>query len=130
MLKAANVQEETTALDTLYIVEDSDNQLTLEVNMGAQGQTTDMTITLDNNTIVNNLAGDFAETALGTNKELDGKVLRIVATIADTSRDTNFTSLTIHLKGGEENNDFPLSKSVDNEGDSADYICRIKFFKP
>ena len=122
--------EESTALDTLYIVDDSNNQVTLEVNAGAQGQTSDMTIKLDNNSVAKNITGDFIETSIGTNRQLAGKVLRIVATIADTSRDTNFTSLTIHLKGGEENNDFPLSKTVSSEGDSADYICRIEFFKP
>ena len=89
-----------------------------------------MTITLDNKVIAEDHAGDFTQTSLGTNKQLDGKVLRIVATIADTSPDTNFTSLTIHLKDGLESNDYPLSKTVNAEGDSADYICRIEFFKP
>lgn len=124
------VTAESTALDTLYITNESNIQVTLSVNAGAQGQTSNMTITLDDKIIIKNLAGDFGETALGTNIKLAGKVLRIVATIADTSRDTNFTSLTIHLKGGQENSDFPLSETVDKEGDSADYICRIEFFKP
>lgn len=130
LIRGGAVAGESTALDTLYIVNDSNNQVTLAVNAGAQGQTSDMAITLDNKTIIKDLAGDFGETTLGTNMELAGKVLRVVATIADTSRDTNFTSLTIHLKGGQENSDFPLSKTVDQEGDSADYICRIEFFKP
>lgn len=128
--KASLTDDAGTTLDTLYIVNNSNNQVTLEVNVGAQGQTSDMTITLDSTTIVENLAGDFNETDLGTNNLLAGKVLRIVATIADTSQDTNFTSLTIHLKGGEENNDYPLSKTINEQGDSADYICRIEFFKP
>jgi len=128
-LLSGAVTAESTALDTLYITNESNIQVTLSVNAGAQGQTSDMTITLDNKIIIKNLAGDFGETALGTNIKIAGKVLRIVATIADTSQVTNFTSLTIHLKGGQENSDFPLSKTVDQEGDSADYICRIEFFK-
>lgn len=129
-LLSGAVTAESTALDTLYITNESNIQVTLSVNAGAQGQTSDMTITLDDKIIIKNLAGDFGETALGTNIKIAGKVLRIVATIADTSRLTNFTSLTIHLKGGQENSDFPLSKTVDQEGDYADYICRIEFFKP
>ena len=129
-LLSGAVTAESTALDTLYITNESNIQVTLSVNAGAQGQTSDMTITLDDKIIIKNLAGDFGETALGTNSTLTGQILRIVATIADTSRDTNFTSLIIHLKGGQENSDFHLSKTVDQEGDSVDYICRIEFFKP
>ena len=121
---------EKTTLDTLYIVNESDNPVTLEVNVGAQGQTSDMTITLDAATIAKELAGDFAEKALGTNKQLNGKKLSIAATIADNSRTTKLTSLTIHLNGGVSENDFPLSKTVNEEGDSEDYLCIIEFFNP
>jgi len=119
-----------TTLDKLYIVNDSNNIITLEVNAGDKGQTSDMTITLDDKIIANEMAGDFNETALGTNKELNGKKLSIVATIADTSRETNQTSLTIHVKGGFRPETFPLSKEVSQEGDSVDYLCLIEFFRP
>ena len=89
-----------------------------------------MTIRLDNKVIVQNHAGDFVKTLLGTNRELNGRKLGIVATIADTSRETNFTSLTIRLRGGLNAVDFPLSKTVDEEGGSADYLCLVEFFKP
>ena len=121
---------ENTALDTLYIVNASDNKITLEINVGAEEQTGDMTIKLDNDIIVENHAGDFPETTIGTNKSLNGKKLSIIATIADTSRKTNFTGLGIHLKGGITPNDFNLAKTVDEEGASVDYLCLIEFFKP
>jgi len=119
-----------TTLDTLYIVNASSNDVTLEVNAGAAGQTSDMTVRLDNDIIVENLAGDFQEKAIGANNQLNGKKLSIVATIADTSGETNLTSLTIHLKGGVTPVVFPLAKTVDNDGESADYLCLIEFFKP
>lgn len=119
-----------TTLDKLYIVNDSNNIVTLEVNAGDKGQTSDMTIKLDDKIIANELAGDFNETALGTNKELNGKKLSIVATIADTSRDTNLTSLTIHVRGGFSSETFPLSKEVEQEGESVDYLCLIEFLRP
>jgi hypothetical protein len=119
-----------TTLDTVYIVNSSGNMVTLEVNAGAKGQTSDMTILLDDDIIIEKLAGDFKEKSLGTNKQLNGKKLSIVATIADTSRETNLTTLTIHLKGGVQPNDFSVTKTVDKEGDSEDYLCLIEFFNP
>ncbi|CAN5266545.1 hypothetical protein BH11BAC5_BH11BAC5_27960 [soil metagenome] len=121
---------EKTTLDTVYIVDGSNNNITLEVNIGDTGQTSNMTIMLDNQVITQNLRGDYNENILGTNTALNGKKLSIVANVADTSRDTNLTSLTIHLKGGPETHDLPLFKTVDEEGGSEDYICLIEFFNP
>ena len=122
--------DDNTSLDTLYILDGSDNTVSLEVKVGAQGQTSDMTIKLNNSIVKANHPGDFPETPLGNNRQLDGKKLNIVATIADTSRTTNFTGLTINLKGGVSPDSFSLFKTVDAEGASADYICIIEFFKP
>jgi len=122
--------DERTTLNTLYILDGSDNEVELEVNVGDVGQTSDMSIDLDGKILADKIAGDFEKTSLGTNKQLHGKKLNIVATIADLSRETNLTSLTIHLKGGIEPNDIPLFKTVDDEGDSADYMCVVKFFDP
>jgi hypothetical protein len=122
--------QEKTTLDTVYIVDDSNNNVTLEVNIGDAGQTSNMTILLGNQPLVQNIRGDFAETPIGTNSSLNGKKLSIVANVADTSQTTNLTSLTIHLKGGAENHDIPLFKTVDEEGGSEDYLCLIEFFNP
>ena len=121
---------ESTTLDTLCIVNGSDNNITLEVMVGAEEQTSDMTIKLDDTVIVENHAGNFPPTILGTNKSLDSKKLSIAAVITDTSRKTNFTSLKIMLTGGISADVYNLSKTVDEEGASADYICLIEFFKP
>lgn len=121
---------EFTTLDTLYILDGSDDVVTLEVNAGAAGQASDMSIELDGDTITDKLAGDFPETTLGTNRELNRKRLRIVATITDLSRETNVTSLTVRLKGGPADTDFLLAKEVEREGASVDYICLIRFFQP
>ncbi|WP_207494408.1 hypothetical protein [Aridibaculum aurantiacum] len=121
---------DNTTLDTLYIVDGSDTNVRLAVSIQGDGQTSDMTIKLDDNPIVENLAGNFFQTVIGSNASLDRKKLSIVALVADTSKTTNFTGLTIHLKGGTISNDFVLSKTVDEEGKSADYLCLIEFFKP
>jgi hypothetical protein len=114
----------------LYIVDGSDNAVSLEIKVGAEEQTSDMTIHLDNTVVAENHAGDLPATVLGTNKSINGKKLRIVATITDTSRKTNFTSLSLRLTGGMSTDNFSLSKTVDEEGASADYLCLIEFFRP
>lgn len=121
---------ESTTLDTLCIINGSDNSISLEISVGAEEQTSDMTIKLDDAIVVENHAGNFPSTILGTNKNLNGKKLSIAAVIADTSRKTNFTSLKITLTGGISTDVYNLSKTVDEEGASADYICLIEFFKP
>jgi hypothetical protein len=119
-----------TALDTLYIVDSSNNEVTLEVIIGDREQTGDMTVRLDGEIIADKHAGDLEESVLGTNNTLNGKKLSIVATITDTSRTTNFTSLTIRLRGGFFPVEHILSKTVDEEGASANYLSVIEFFKP
>lgn len=67
---------------------------------------------------------------IGNNSELNGKKLKIVATISDTSRKTNLTFLNIKINGGVLTRNYPLYKTVENEGDAADYYCNIEFYKP
>jgi hypothetical protein len=127
LVKAAKTEK--TTLDTVYLVNDSDHQVTLEINIGAAGQTSNMTILLNEELLAENISGDFPETEIGSNAGLNGKKLSIVANVADTSKETNLTSLTIHLTAGEASVDFPLFKTVE-ENDSADYLCLIEFFNP
>jgi hypothetical protein len=119
-----------TALDTLYFVNGTNRNVTLEVITGSVGQTSKMTIDLDDTNIVKNHPGIFPATVIGTNKNLEGKVLTIVCTIADTSRETNLTEMRIRLNGGVMFMEFPLFATVDAEGDSVNYTCFITFFKP
>lgn len=129
-LEALSEPEESTTLDTLYIIDGSINEVTLEITVQGEGQTSDMTVKLESEVIAKEHAGDLPKKGLGTNKSLNGKKLHIVATIADTSRQTNFTGIKILLNGGVAPVELPLFKTVDEEGQSADYLCLIEFFKP
>jgi hypothetical protein len=119
-----------TALDTLYFVNGSNKNVTLEAITGDVGQKSRMSIDLDGKEIAKNHDGSFPETVLGSNKDLLAQTLTIVCTIADTSRNTNFTELRLRLKGGIIFQEYPLFAEVENEGDSVKYICIITFFKP
>ena len=122
---------ESTTLDTLYLVNDSNDDITLKVTVGSQGQTSDMTIKIDDDNVIENHPGNFGPTAVGKNVELQGRTLRIVATIADTSQQTDHTELSITIFGGVLTHEYPpLSKTVDEQGASVNYLCLIKFFKP
>ncbi|HEX8016103.1 MAG TPA: hypothetical protein VF465_12785 [Flavobacterium sp.] len=119
-----------TTLDTLYLINDSNRIVSIEIIVGDQGQTSTLSIALDKEDIVTNHIGNLPKTAIKENKLLHGKNLKIQATITDTSKETNVTSLNIKLSGGFLTRNYPLYKMVDSDGDSADYYCNIEFFNP
>jgi len=105
-------------------------EVSLEIIIGAPGQTGNSLIRLDDETpIEDQHAGSYNETPIDSNKNLQGKTLWITTTISDTSRDTNYTEMIIRLRGGVVFREYHLSKTVDKEGDSVPYICAIEFFK-
>lgn len=119
-----------TTLDTLYLINDSKRIVSIEIVVGDEGQTSSLSISLDNKNIVSNHVGNLPKTAIDENNLLHGKKLKIQATITDTSKETNVTSLNIKLSGGFLIRNYSLYKMVDSDGDSADYYCNIDFFNP
>lgn len=127
VLNEAAAELNSTILNTVYVVDDSNNEVTLEVIAGEDGQQSDMDITLDNKILADKIPDSFPETAIGKNKKLQRKTLRIRVIITDVlPDDSNVTSLTIILKGGGLDATFPLGKTVGQNG-SAQYICKIEF---
>lgn len=116
-----------TTLDTLYLIDNSNKTVSIEILIGDQGQTSTLSMSLENEDIIVNHHGNLPKTGIMKNKFLHRKNLKIQATIADTSRETNVTSLNIKLSGGFLPRNYPLYKMVDQEGDSADYYCNIEF---
>ncbi len=121
--------EEKQSLNTIYVLKDTNNSVTLEINIGIPGQTSMTSILIDGDGSGDEINGNFPETIIGTSDTLDGKILFITSTVTDTSRDSNFTELIIRLKGGRNAKRFPLSKTVNEEGQSVPYIAVIKFIK-
>lgn len=119
-----------TTLDTLYLVNSGNRKINLEIIVGEEGQSSFTSIKLDKVLINPEFKGNLEKTEIGTNSVLNGKILRISSTIADTSKKTNLTSLSITLSGGFMTRNYPLYKLVDSEGDSADYLCNIEFYNP
>ncbi len=118
-----------TNLNTLYLINDSTKKVNLEITVGDEGQTSLLTVRLDRKIIQENHAGNLGNIEIGKNNELNGKVLKITATITDTSRKTNVTFLNIKMSGGVLARNYPLFKTVENEGDSANYYAVIEFYK-
>lgn len=119
-----------TNLNTLYLVNDSTKKVNLEITVGEEGQTALLTVRLGRKIILENHSGNLSNLEIGKSNELNGKVLKITATITDTSRKTNVTFLNIKMSGGVLARSYPLYKTVENEGDAADYYCNIEFYKP
>lgn len=119
-----------TTLDTLYLINDSNRIVSIEITVGDQGQTSSLSISLEKEEIISNHIGSLPKTAIKENKSLNGKSLKIQATITDTSKETNVTSLNVKLSGGFLTRNYPLYKMVDQEGESADYYCNIEFINP
>lgn len=119
-----------TNLNTLYLVNDSTKKVNLEITVGEEGQTALLTVRLGRKIILENHSGNLSNLEIGKSNELNGKVLKITATITDTSRKTNVTFLNIKMSGGVLARSYPLYKTVENEGDSANYYAVIEFYKP
>ncbi|UGS22312.1 hypothetical protein [Flavobacterium cyclinae] len=119
-----------TNLNTLYLVNDSTKKVSLEITVGEEGQTALLTVRLGRKIILENHSGNLSNLEIGKSNELNGKVLKITATITDTSRKTNVTFLNIKMSGGVLARSYPLYKTVENEGDSANYYAVIEFYKP
>lgn len=118
-----------TNLNTLYLVNDSTKKVNLEITVGEEGQTALLTVRLGRKIILENHSGNLSNLEIGKSNELNGKVLKITATITDTSRKTNVTFLNIKMSGGVLARSYPLYKTVENEGDSANYYAVIEFYK-
>lgn len=119
-----------TNLNTLYLINDSTKKVNLEITVGDEGQTALLTVRLGRKIIQENHSGNLSNLEIGKSNELNGKVLKITATITDTSRKTNVTFLNIKMSGGVLSRSYPLYKTVENEGDSANYYAVIEFYKP
>jgi hypothetical protein len=123
------IQTKTT-LDTLYLINDSKRIVSIEIVVGDEGQTSSLSVSLDNKDIVSNHIGNLPKTGIEENNHLQGKKLKIQATVTDTSKETNVTSLNIKISGGFLIRNYHLYKMIENEGESADYYCNIEFFNP
>jgi hypothetical protein len=121
--------EEKTSLDTVYLVNGTDTAVTLEIILGAPGQTGTTDIILDKVNIITAANGSLPEFALGTNRKLNASIMQITTVISDTAKDTNYLESVIRLRGGLRFSEYALFKTVEKEGGFAIYLELI-FFKP
>jgi len=123
-------------LDTDYIVNSSDQFLTLEVIIGSIGQTGQTVLTIDDKSPQSVTIGDLPDSFTGgllpskidKNENLDNKILKIKTSIVDISRDTNNTELIVRVRGGKFGfKEYSLALVVKAEGDDAYYEVTINF---
>lgn len=124
---------EPTLKDDIYLIGNFKRKINLEIIAGPFGQSARMIVEIDGKPAIEGEyehIGNFPQTSLGLDNEVNGKVVSIVATITDLAKDTNYTSLELILTGGLTTKTYQLNKTVDEQGQSADYICFIEFFDP
>ncbi len=124
------MSEKKTVLDSLYFVNKSNRRVALEIITGGPGQTSSISVKIDDLIDIGDIHGNLPETIIGDNKTLNGKYLIIACSISDTSREINHTEMRIRLTGGIIFMEYPLFAKVDNEGDTVDYLCIIEFYNP
>lgn len=117
-----------TSLNTVYLV-NGNSELTLEIIIGAIGQTAKTVASIGKKIIVDDHSGSLNEMSIGKASELDGKVLYVNTIVSDTSRETNITEVILRLRGGVAFREYVLNKEVTEEGDSQPYDCIIEFIK-
>jgi hypothetical protein len=110
-------------LDTDYEVSNSNKDIILSVVIG-NGQPGTSVINLDNVPIQNGIITDFP---IGKSKSLKGKTLNIFSTVSDENINTNKTSITYLLTGGEQPKRYYLHATVDIDKDTIEYSTNIKF---
>lgn len=62
---------------------------------------------------------------LGSGPDLEGKTLRVVATVTDTNQATNHTSVTYTFTNDGEKKEFTSDHTVDSEGETVDYDAKF-----
>ena len=127
--KAKPVNNGKTSLDTVYLINGSDAAVTLEIILGAPGQTGTTDIILDRIHIITGEQGSLNEFALGTNRKLNGKTMHITTIVSDTSKDSNYLETIIRLRGGVRFSEYTLYKTVPKSGENAIFTSSIEFFK-
>jgi len=127
--KVKAVGNEKTSLDTAYLINGSDAAVTLEIILGAPGQTGTTDIILDRVHIITGEEGSLNEFALGTNRKLNGKTMFITTIVSDTSKDSNYLETIIRLRGGVRFSEYTLYKTVPKPGENAIFTSSIEFFK-
>jgi len=120
--------QEKTTVDTFYVVDNSQRNVTLEIFINAPGQTCTSTIKLDDTVKEDGHNGSYNEKPLDTNKNLDEKTLFIATTITNTAGQKAKAEVTIRLKGGQSPSEDLLFKTH-SVGETITYTYICKFFK-
>ncbi len=115
-----------TTLSKLYRVQDQDN-LSLVITVGeAQKGTT--SIYLDAEELASSDKNARIKRVLGLGSKLKDKVLYCLTIVADIRRETNKTSVTYELTGGQTPFKQSLEESTESHGDVVFYTAIFHFY--
>jgi len=117
-----NQSTSTVAVVDVYSVNDTDDKVTLTLNMSdGDSSVTNINLLPGEPGIVGSLTR-----LLGTNKGLKGQTLTVTTLVIELSGNDD-TSMTIVINGGKEKYSHKSEKSVIGQGDSVLYTADIAF---
>lgn len=117
---------ESTTVSTSYLMNEN-GLIQVSVIIGDVGQAAMSEIWLDDQVQEDGIQGSFKFTR--DSIELNARTLNIYTIVTDTSRATNYTEVSIHIRGGASDFNHRLHKEVAREGESIFYETEIFFFQ-
>jgi hypothetical protein len=117
---------EATTLSTSYLTEAGQN-IEVSIIIGDVGQSGVSEVWLDSEKIMDGVQGSFKYT--NDSDTLRNSTLNIYTIVTDTSRNSNYTEVGLHITGGASDFHNRLHKEVASEGESVFYENEIFFYQ-
>ena len=117
---------EATTLSTSYLT-DGNQDIQVSIIIGDIGRSGVSEVWLDDEKIMEGVQGSF--NYHNNSDTLRNKTLNIYTIVTDTSQNSNYTEVGLHITGGVSNFHNRLHKEVANDGESVFYENEIFFYQ-
>lgn len=110
-----------------YKIKNDGSRIILEVIIGDKGQSPDISVKLDAKKLIDHQDVSLKNFLVGTDTDLDDKILKIAGNVVDTAKDSNKIDVTLKLKGGVDDFSKKFSVTVEEEGERVELRFFIRF---
>ena len=118
-----------TSLTDIYLVDKSEKQIKMKLEIGAPGQTAMSKVKIGKTVLLEEHDGAIDDLLVGTNAGVNGKFLTIKTVVTDIKGKPDDTAVDFTLTGGPDGKyNFKMSKTVAADCDSVFYEIEIFFF--
>jgi hypothetical protein len=114
------------SMDKEYELKNNGSKITLDVIVGVKGQSPDLKVKLGGK-VLQKFKQSIKGFEIGSDNEIEGKVLKVVGNIADTADDSKQITATVKVKGGTRVLSQKFNVEVEDDGEQVDVILTIRF---